>query len=329
MVIGVKEMNNGVIYSVVVPLYNEELVINESYRRLKNVMDFTKEAYEIIFINDGSKDATKKLAVDICQKDDNIKLVNFSRNFGHQAAITAGMELAQGAAIIVIDADLQDPPETILDMIAKWKEGFEVVYGKRAKREGENYFKKLTSSVYYRLLRSMTNIDIPVDTGDFRLIDRKVCDALSALPEKNRYVRGLVSWVGYKQTSVEFIRHERYAGETKYPLKKMLKLAFDGITAFSFKPLALSGYLGGFMLVIGFISLIAVMIKNISAGVSVLSLGVILTTNIMMFGMILCGLGILGQYIGRIFDESKNRPNYIIESISYFKAADQKKELIS
>lgn len=322
-------MGNEIKYSVIVPLYNEELVINESYRRLKAVMDTTNEAYEIIFVNDGSKDATRRLAVDICEKDQNIKLINFSRNFGHQPAITAGMEFSQGAAVIVIDADLQDPPETILDMIAKWKDGYEVVYGKRAKREGETYFKKLTSSVYYRLLKSMTNIDIPVDTGDFRLIDRKVCDALTALPEKNRYVRGLVSWVGYKQTSVEFVRHERYAGETKYPLKKMLKLAFDGITAFSFKPLALSGYLGGSMLAIGFISLIAVMIKNIATGLSVLSLGVILSANIMMFGMILCGLGIMGQYIGRIFDESKDRPNYIIESISYFKTADQNKELIS
>lgn len=328
-VIGVRKMSNGTTYSVIVPLYNEELVINESYRRLKAVMDLIKEAYEIVFINDGSKDATRKLAEDICKKDENVKLINFSRNFGHQAAITAGMEFSKGAAVIVIDADLQDPPETILDMIAKWKEGFEVVYGKRSKREGETQFKKLTSSMYYRLLKSMSSIEIPIDTGDFRLIDRKVCDALNTLPEKNRYVRGLISWVGYKQTSVEFVRQERYAGETKYPLKKMLKLAFDGITAFSFKPLAISGYLGGTMLSIGFISLIAVIIKNIASGLSVLSLGVMLSANLIMFGIILCSLGIMGQYLGRIFDESKDRPNYIIESISYYKTADQKHGLIS
>lgn len=311
-------MTNRIIYSVVVPLYNEELVINESYKRLKSVMDYTKENYEIVFVNDGSRDATREKVEDICRKDPSIKLVNFSRNFGHQAAITAGMNIAVGDAIIVIDADLQDPPEAMLEMIAKWKEGYEVVYGKRTKREGETFFKKFTAKSFYRLLGSMTSIDIPVDAGDFRLIDRKVCDALNSLPEKNRYIRGLVSWVGYKQTFVEFSRQERFAGETKYPLSKMLKLAFDGITSFSYKPLVLAGYFGGFTGFVGTVLLIGSIITSLFNHDNILNLGLILSINLMMFGLMFCFLAIMGQYVGRISDESKNRPLYIVEStVSY------------
>ncbi|ERI94953.1 putative bactoprenol glucosyl transferase-like protein [Clostridiales bacterium oral taxon 876 str. F0540] len=304
----------GKTYSLVVPVYNEELVIFESYKRLKQVMEQTEEEYEIIFVNDGSKDKTREKLESICEEDENIRLINFSRNFGHQAAITAGMELSLGQAIIVIDADLQDPPEVILGMIRKWKDGYEVVYGKRAKREGETFFKKFTAKAFYRILGSMTNIEIPVDTGDFRLIDRKVCDALTSLPEKNRYVRGLVSWVGYKQTYVEFIRQERFAGETKYPLKKMIKLALDGITSFSYKPLVIASYLGGITFVAGLILLITDILKSFVNSSRVLDLGLILSINLMMFGLIFCCIGIMGQYIARIFDESKARPLYIIES---------------
>lgn len=311
-------MSNGLIYSVVVPLYNEELVIDESYKRLKSVMDSANGNYEILFINDGSHDTTRDKVENICRKDKNIKLVNFSRNFGHQAAITAGMNKALGDAIIVIDADLQDPPESILDMIAKWREGYDVVYGKRVKRVGETFFKKFTSSAYYRLLKSMTSIDIPVDTGDFRLIDRKVCDALNSLPEKNRYIRGLVSWVGYKQTFVEFIRKERFAGETKYSLKKMLTLAFDGITSFSYKPLVIAGYFGSFTGLIGTGLLISTIITSALNKSNILNLGLILSISLMMFGIMFCFLAIMGQYIARISDESKNRPLYIVAStLSY------------
>lgn len=307
------------VYSVVVPLYNEELVVSESYKRLKQVMDTTNDSYEIVFVNDGSKDKTRQLAEDICRKDENIKLINFSRNFGHQAAITAGMKEAKGDAIVVIDADLQDPPAVILEMIKKWKQGYDVVYGKRAKREGETFFKKFTAGTFYRLLRSMTTIDIPVDTGDFRLIDRKVCDALNSLPEKNRYVRGLVSWVGYKQTYVEFIRRERFAGETKYPLKKMMKLAFDGITSFSYKPLVMIGYAGITLLLAGIISFTCVLINNIASGSSALSLGLLLSINLMMFGVLFGCFGMMGEYIGRIYDESKDRPMYIIDDVVSYK----------
>ncbi|WP_195510290.1 glycosyltransferase family 2 protein [Clostridium tyrobutyricum] len=308
-------MHKNIVYSIVVPLYNEELVIDESYSRLKKVMDSVSENYEIIFINDGSSDNTQKKVQKICKIDENIKLINFSRNFGHQCAITAGMETSVGDAIVVIDADLQDPPEVILKMITKWKEGYDVVYGKRAKRQGESFFKKLTAKTFYRLLKNMTSIDIPVDTGDFRLIDRKVCNTLNSLPERNRYVRGLVSWVGYKQTSVEFIRQERFAGDSKYPLKKMLKLAFDGITSFSYKPLVLSGYLGILSLIIGIISAIATITKHLISNTNIINFGFIISINLIMFGIVLGCMGILGQYIGRIFDESKARPNYIIESI--------------
>ncbi|MDF2881203.1 MAG: glycosyl transferase family protein [Clostridiaceae bacterium] len=319
-------MKNETIYSVVVPLFNEELVINESYRRLKAVMDSTNEKYEIVFVNDGSKDKTEYITENICKKDENIKLVNFSRNFGHQAAITAGMNEASGDAVIVIDADLQDPPETILKMIDKWKEGYDVVYGKRAKREGETFFKKFTAKSFYRLLRSITSIDIPVDAGDFRLIDRKVCNALNALPEKNRYVRGLVSWLGFKQTYVEFVRQERYAGETKYPLKKMMKLAFDGITSLSYKPLTFIGYFGGALFSIGFISFICVIIKNLVSSVNLLTLSLFLSISIMLFGLVFCSFGIMGEYIGRIFDESKGRPMYIIDNIVNYEEDDKKYE---
>jgi len=311
-------MSIEIVYSVVVPLYNEELVIDESYKRLKSVMDSTLENYEILFINDGSHDTTRDMVENICRKDKTIKLMNFSRNFGHQAAITAGMNKALGDAIIVIDADLQDPPEAIIDMIQKWKEGYQVVYGKRVKRVGETFFKKFTAKTFYRILKSMTSIDIPVDTGDFRLIDRTVCDALNSLPEKNRYIRGLVSWVGYKQTFVEFVRQERFAGETKYSLKKMMTLAFDGITSFSYKPLMFAGYFGAFSGFIGCVLFISGIITSLLNQTNILNLELILSVSLMMFGIMFCLLAIIGQYIGRISDESKNRPLYIVAStISY------------
>jgi len=316
-------MINKILYSIVVPLYNEELVINENYIRLKKVMDSVEQSYEIIYMNDGSRDKTKDIAEEICRKDENIKLINFSRNFGHQAAISAGMDLAQGDAIIVIDADLQDPPEVIPKMIEKWKEGYEVVYGKRIKREGDSFFKKITAKIFYRVLKSMTSINIPVDAGDFRLIDRKVCDALTSLPERNRYVRGLVSWVGYKQTFVEISRQERFAGETKYPLKKMIKLAIDGITSFSYKPLAIAGYFGGLTSLIGLISIIGVIINGIVNKTSFLNFGLITAINLLMFGLVFISIGIMGEYIGRIFDESKARPNYIIASTVNYKKTDR------
>ncbi|WP_054023723.1 glycosyltransferase family 2 protein [Bacillus sp. FJAT-28004] len=309
---------SAVKYSVIVPMYNEEEVIEHTYERLKLVMDNTNEPYELIFVNDGSKDRTVELVSMICDFDPNVRLINFSRNFGHQIAISAGMDYAQGDAIVVIDADLQDPPEVIIDMIAKWKEGFEVVYGKRLKRKGETMFKKMTAKLFYRTLRSLTNVDIPVDTGDFRLIDRKVCDVLRGLKEKNRFVRGLVSWIGFNQTMVEYEREERFAGETKYPLKKMIAFALDGITSFSYKPLKIATYIGFTLSISSFLYLLVVIFQKLFTGTTIAGWASIVAVNLLFNGIILMLLGIIGEYIGRIYDESKNRPLYIVREAQGF-----------
>jgi glycosyltransferase involved in cell wall biosynthesis len=310
--------HSAVKYSVIVPMYNEEEVIEHTYERLKLVMDNADDSYELIFVNDGSKDRTVELISMVCDFDPNVRLINFSRNFGHQIAISAGMDYAKGEAIVVIDADLQDPPEVILDMIAKWKEGYEVVYGKRLKRKGETAFKKLTAKLFYRTLRSLTNVDIPVDTGDFRLIDRKVCDVLRGLKEKNRFVRGLVSWVGFRQTMVEYEREERFAGETKYPLKK-ISFAIDGITSFSYKPLKIATYIGFALSLTSFLYLLVVIFQRMFTGTTITGWASIVAVNLLFNGIILMLLGIIGEYIGRIYDESKNRPLYIIREVQGYK----------
>lgn len=307
-------MSDNIRYSVVVPVYNEELIIEESYRRLKKVMDSTGESYELIFVNDGSHDKSAEILANICENDNNVKLISFSRNFGHQTAITAGMDNAKGDAVVVIDADLQDPPEVILKMIEKWKEGYDVVYGKRAERKGESFFKLFTARVFYRLLKSLTNVDIPVDTGDFRLIDRKVCDvmnSMTSIKEKNRYIRGLVSWAGFKQIGVEYVRDPRLAGETKYTLKKMLKLAMDGITSFSYVPLKLPLNLGILLLAAGFVYLVVELALRI-AGVGVSTENTVIAVNMIFFGLNFLVIGAFGEYIGRIYDEVRDRPLYII-----------------
>lgn len=300
-------------YSVIVPLFNEEQVIHETYKRLKQVMDPLEEAYEILLVNDGSRDHTYEIAKSLCNKDKNIKLLSFSRNFGHQLAITAGMDNSAGNAVIVIDADLQDPPEVIPRMIEKWKEGYDVVYGKRLKRKGETFFKKASAKLFYRLLRSMTEVDMPVDTGDFRLIDRKVCDALKKLPEHSRYVRGLISWLGFKQTGVEFVREERFAGETKYPFKKMLKFAADAITSFSYKPLKAAIYSGTVVSVLSLGYLVFLILGKIFTGLQIPAWTFLAALSLMLNGFVLLVIGVVGEYIGRIYEEVKGRPLYMIE----------------
>jgi dolichol-phosphate mannosyltransferase len=302
-----------VLCSVVVPMYNEEEVLHETYRRLTEVMKNSGVSYEIVFVNDGSRDKTYSMLNEICDKDKRVKLLDFSRNFGHQIAITAGMDHSIGQCVVVIDGDLQDPPELIPEMIKKWKEGYDVVYGKRISRKGESFFKKLTATVFYRFLKSMTDVNIPVDTGDFRLIDRRVCEALKHVNEKNRYVRGLVSWLGFKQTAVEFEREERFAGETKYPLKKMFKLAFDGITSFSYKPLKLATYLGTFISLASFLYLFFIIIQRIFFPETLQpGWASILAVSLFFNGITLLMLGIIGEYVGRIYDEAKGRPLYLI-----------------
>ena len=309
-------MKSKVVFSVVVPLYNEEEVINESYKRLKAVMDGLNEPYELVFVNDGSRDKTALLAKEICANDSNVKLINFARNFGHQTAITAGMDFATGDAVVVIDADLQDPPEVIPEMIKKWREGYDVVYGQRVKRKGETWFKKLTAKIFYRTLRRLTEVDIPVDTGDFRLIDRKVCNALKKVGERNRYIRGIISWLGFKSAPVEFVREKRFAGETKYPLKKMIKFASDAIMSFSYKPLKIATFFGLFVSVASFIYLIVTIILKLCGAISTVDGWTsIIVITLFLNGIILLVLGIIGEYIGRIYDEAKGRPLYVVGDV--------------
>lgn len=299
-------------YSIVVPVFNEELVIRFTYERLTQVMRGLREPYELIFVNDGSRDNTYVILDELAEADEAVVVLDFARNFGHQIAITAGMDYARGQAIVVIDADLQDPPELIVDMIAKWREGYDVVYAKRVARKGETWFKKASAALFYRLLRRLSDIDIPLDTGDFRLIDRQVADQLLAIREKSRFVRGLVSWVGFRQTAVEYVRDERLYGETKYPLRKMIKLSLDGLTSFSTKPLKITSYLGVLSSVAGFIYGLYVLYLKIFTSDTIAGWTSVILIQLFFNGVILLMLGIIGEYVGRIHDESKGRPIYIV-----------------
>ncbi len=310
--------------SIVVPVYNEQEVIGETFKRLSAVFKDYFMDVEYIFINDGSKDNTYVKLKDIAQNNANVRVINFARNFGHQIAITAGMDYAKGDAIVIIDADLQDPPEVILQMVEKWKESYEVVYGKRLHREGETFFKKFTAKMFYRFLDSMTDVKLPVDVGDFRLIDRKVCDAMKCLPERSRYVRGLVSWVGFKQTSVEYKREKRFAGETKYPLKKMLKLAGDGIISFSYKPLKLATFVGMFVSGLSFIYLIIVLIQRFVKNEIASGWASSMAVSLFLNGVMLIVIGIMGEYVGRIYEEVKARPLYIVGELMGFEKKEDK-----
>jgi polyisoprenyl-phosphate glycosyltransferase len=298
--------------SIIVPCYNEEDVIAETYLRLNAISKRLEFDMEIIFVNDGSQDKTLPILVEIAEKSKNIKVINFSRNFGHQLAITAGMDYAEGDAIVVIDADLQDPVEVILDMVEQWKNGYEIVYGKRIERKGETIFKKLSAKIFYKLLRMLSHEVIPVDVGDFRLIDRKVADALIKMPERSRYVRGLIAWLGFKATSVEYAREPRFAGQTKYPLSKMLKLGLDGIFSFSYRPLKIASVLGGTVSGISFLYLIYIIIQKLINNTIVSGWASLMVVLLFMSGMILLILGIIGEYIARIYEEVKARPQYVI-----------------
>jgi dolichol-phosphate mannosyltransferase len=273
------------------------------------------EPYEIVFVNDGSRDKTAQIIAGFCESDGAVRLINFSRNFGHMPAISAGMEHARGQAVFIIDADLQDPPEIFPQMAEKWREGYHVVYGQRAKRKGESLFKKISAKIFYRFIRRMTSVDMPVDTGEFRLIDRKVCDAVNRLPEKSRYIRGLVSWVGFRQTAVMYERQERFAGQTKYPLRKMIAFAMDAITAFSYKPLKLATTMG-FLISIGSFVYLAVVFYQWLFTDSTIT-GWASTVGILLFtqGIVMMILGLMGEYIGRIYDEIKSRPIYIVQEV--------------
>lgn len=301
--------------SVIIPMYYEEDVANETYKRLFDVLEkIDNYDYEMIFINDGSKDKTQEILEKIANNNTKVKVITFSRNFGHQAAVTCGIKYAEGDAIVIIDADLQDPPELIPEMLKLWENGNDVVYGKRKTREGESKFKLLTARMFYTTLNKLSEVEIPKNTGDFRLVDRKIVDIINELPEHNKFLRGLFSWVGFKQTAYEYERKKRFAGKTKYPLNKMLKLASNGIIGFSNKPLQLVGRLGLISIVISFIILIYSIVSfvfklnNITAGWTS-----IMVTITFFTGIQLLSIWIMSEYIARIYDESKNRPEYIIE----------------
>jgi polyisoprenyl-phosphate glycosyltransferase len=301
--------------SVIIPMLNEQEIASKTYARLSNVL----KAYphELIFIDDGSSDQTLEILKECIETDPGPlkrnRVISFSRNFGHQAAFSAGIEEAQGDCTVIIDGDLQDPPELILEMIKKWEEGYQVVYAQRRKREGESLFKLVTAKVFYRILNSLTSIAIPTDTGDFRLMDSQVVNHLRQLPERSRFLRGLVCWVGFKHIGIQYDRAQREYGETKYPLKKMFGLARDGITSFSTLPLTLATYLGVIVSIIGaLLGTWAVIEKIFFPETTIQGWSSLLIVIVFMGGIQLITIGIVGEYLGRIYEEVKGRPLYII-----------------
>ena len=299
-------------YSIIAPIYNEIENLPELHRRVSEVMNSSKEPWELILVDDGSTDGSTEKIRELAKTDKKVRPVIFARNFGHQVAITAGWDYARGDAMVIIDADLQDPPEVILDLAAKWEEGYEVVYAVRAEREGETWFKKFTASMFYRLIRWITDVNIPVDAGDFRLMDRKVVDVLKQMKERHRFPRGMSAWVGFKQIGVEYKRAARTAGVTKYPFRKMFKLAVNAITGFSYFPLQVATFFGFVSAGISILAIPVVAILRLAGSHFFEGQTTTLISVLFLGGVQLISLGILGEYIGRLYDEVKGRPLYIV-----------------
>ena len=300
--------------SWVVPCFNEVEVIQEAIRRILNVCESLENyEWEILVVDDGSKDMTRSLVKELIRHDHRIQLIGLSRNYGHQVAVQAGLNNSNGSAVIIIDADLQDPPELAEQFIHAWESGYDVVYGKRVERESETLFKKFTAAIFYRILNTLSDIQIPLDVGDFRLIDQKVVYALRDMPERGRFLRGLISWAGFKQKYIEYRREKRFAGNSKYPLAKMVMFALEGVTSFSRKPLQISSLVGviaslASLLGIFYVLYIRLMTNNWVEGWAWLALAILLSS-----GLQLISIGILGEYLGRVYVESKNRPLYLVE----------------
>jgi dolichol-phosphate mannosyltransferase len=300
--------------SIVAPVYNEIGNLRELHRRISEAISRSGETWELVLVDDGSRDGSTELMHQLYEEDpEHVRVVVFARNFGHAIAVTAGMDYTAGRAVVLIDADLQDPPDIILDMLAKWREGYEVVYAVRARREGETWFKRVTAALFYRLIFRITDVKIPLDTGDFRLMDRAVVDAIASMREQHRFVRGMVSWVGFRQTGIEYVRQARYSGTTKYPFRKMLRFAWDGITGFSYFPLQVATYLGFGIGILSAIAILLVVYLRAFTGTRPLE-GQATTLVIVLFlgSVQLISLGIIGEYLGRIYNEVKRRPLYIV-----------------
>jgi polyisoprenyl-phosphate glycosyltransferase len=303
------------VISILAPVYNEEPVLPELYRRVREIMDGLGEPWELVLVNDGSRDRSAEVIAELHEQDPRVKGLSFSRNFGFQIAVTAGLDHVDGDAVILADADLQDPPEVFPEMIARWREGYDVVYGVRTSREGETWFKLLTAKVFYRLIYRITDIDIPLDTGDFRLMDRRVINVLRRMPERNRFLRGMIPWLGFRQTGVPYERRARFAGESKFnSVRQMLPFALDAITSFSYMPLQLATYLGFSLAALSGLAIVAVILLRLLGPSNPLT-GQATTLVIVLFlgGVQLISLGIIGEYLGRIYDEVKGRPLYLVD----------------
>jgi polyisoprenyl-phosphate glycosyltransferase len=299
-------------FTIIVPVFNEEDNLHELYRRLMPVMESTDDTFELVLVDDGSTDKSSSIIRKLASQDDRIRPVIFARNFGHQIAVTAGLDFSRGEAVVIIDADLQDPPEVILELISKWREGYQVVYAVRAEREGETWFKTFTASIFYRLIYRITDVKIPLDTGDFRLMDRSVVNVMNSMREKHRFLRGMSAWVGFKQIGVSYKRAARFAGVTKYPLSKMLKLALNAITSFSYFPLQVATYVGFIAAGIAILAIPIVIIGRLLGSQAFFGQASTLISVLFLGGVQLISLGILGEYLGRVYDEVKGRPLYIV-----------------
>lgn len=302
------------VFSIIAPIYNETGCLEELHRRVTDMISQTGEPWELVLVDDGSADGSTEMIREMAKKDSHVRPVIFARNFGHQIAVTAGMDYSRGDAVVIIDADLQDPPEVILQLIEKWREGYQVVYAKRNEREGESWFKLVTASAFYKLIYRITDVKIPLNTGDFRLLDRKVVDVMNSMRERHRFLRGMSAWVGFRSIGVSYKRAARYAGKTKYPFKKMVKLALTAITSFSFMPLQIAMWAGFIAAGISILAIPVVIILRLIGSQFFLGQATTLIAVLFLGGVQLICMGILGEYIGRIYDEAKGRPLYITSS---------------